>query len=223
MAKRINPAQAGAWASLSHLYNNDPTTTSTHVLDAAQRAYEADAFLSNASTIVERLFYAAYDLGQELDAAHWCTEGYRRFPGESAFTICQIYLMTMRGNEPQVDRAWQLAGSPAISAKGRVDFQKATARMWVAAVLARAGLKDSARAVARSAVANTDVDPARLLYYFQAIALNMLDDKPAAIQAIKTFLAANPERRREFADPNWYFRSLAGEQALRAIVGTSGR
>jgi len=32
-------------------------------------------------------------------------------------------------------------------------------------------------------------------------------------------VAANPERRREFLDPPWYFRSLANEQAMKDLVG----
>ena len=64
-----------------------------------------------------------------------------------------------------------------------------------------------------------DVDPNRLLYWVQAVALTLIDDKPGAIQSLKTFLAANPERRREFFDLPWYFRSLGNEQALKDIIG----
>jgi serine/threonine-protein kinase len=222
-ATRIRPTQAGAWASLSHLYGNDPDKSATDVLFAARRAYEADAFLSNAPKILERLFYAAYDLDQPVDARHWCAEGTRRFPGESAFTICQIYLMTMRGQDPQPATAWQLAGRDALvegQTSGPPEFQKAEARMMVACVLARAGLKDSARAVAQSALQTTEVDPTRFLYRQHAFAMTLIDDKPAAIKSLKTFLAANPERIGEFTpDPIWNFKSLASEPAFQALVG----
>jgi serine/threonine-protein kinase len=216
MAKRINPAQAGAWASLSHLYNNDPTTTSSHVIDAAQRAYEADAFLSNASTIVERLFYTSYDLDQLVDAARWCAEGQKRFPSESAFTICQLYLMTMRGQDPRPDSAWRLAQSPLITD----EYQKAEARMMTAGVLARALLRDSAKAVARGAVLSPELDPTRDLYLQQSFVYLLADDKPAAIAALRTYLTANPERRAAFAtDPGWRLRSLMSDQAFTDLVG----
>ena len=222
-ATRIRPTQAGAWASLSHLYGNDPDKSATDVMFAARRAYEADAFLSNAPKIVERLFYAAYDLDQAVDAKHWCAEGTRRFPEESAFTICQIYLMTMRGQDPQPAKAWELAGKDALiegQTSGAPEFQKAEARMMVACVLARAGLKDSARAVAQSALASTEVDPTRFLYRQHAFAMTLIDDKPAAIKSLKTFLAANPERIGEFTpDPIWNFRSLTTEPAFQALVG----
>jgi serine/threonine-protein kinase len=225
-ATRIRPTQAGAWASLSHLYNNDPSAGATDAMLAARRAYESDAFLANAPQVLARLFYAAYDLDQPIDAAHWCTEGSRRFPKEYLFTLCHIYLMTMRGAQPDIPRAWRLADSVAFTrgqTGGAPAFQEAQARMWVAAALARAGLKDSSRAVAKRALAaaGADVDPSRFLYKVQAIAFTLIDDKPAAIQSLKTYLAANPERRREFRDDSgWLFRSLANEQALKDVVGT---
>ena len=215
-ATRLNPAQAGAWASLSHLYYNDPSTSITDVMLAARDAYRSDAFLSNAATIVERLFYASYDLDQAVDAEHWCEEGMRRFPQESAFTICQIYQMSMRGQDPDPAKAWRLASSEVLTE----DYQKAEARMLVAAVLARAGLKDSARAVARNAAPSTEVDPTRDLYLQQAFVFTLVDDKAAAVGALKTFLAANPERRKDFTpDPGWRLRALTNEPAFKDLVG----
>ena len=223
-ATRLNPTQAGAWASLSHLYYNDPTTSITDVLLAARRAYESDAFLANAATIVERLFLASYDLDQPVDAVHWCDEGARRFPAEPAFTICQIYLMSMRGQDPDPVRAWQLAQREVLTGgqAAGLAYEQAEARMMVAAVLARAGLKDSARTVAQRAIDSTEVDATRDLYLQQAFVFTLLDDKPAAVEALKTYLAANPERSKGFAaDPGWRFRSLANEPAFRRLVGAS--
>jgi hypothetical protein len=102
----------------------------------------------------------------------------------------------------------------------REEYKKAESRMTVAAVLARAGLRDSARAVARGALASTAVDPTRDLSLQQAFVFTLLDDKPAAVQSLKTYLAANPERRRDFAqDPGWRLRSLANEPAFKDLVG----
>jgi serine/threonine-protein kinase len=218
LATRLNPSQAGAWASLSHLYYNDPSTSITDVMLAARNALQSDAFLSNAATIIERLFNASYDLDQAVDATHWCDEGARRFPDESAFTTCQIAVMTMRGQDADPAKAWQLAGRETVT---RGEYEKAEARMLVAAVLARAGLKDSARAVAVSATANTEVDPTRDLYLQQAFVFMLLDDKTAAVAALKTYFAANPERRRDFLpDPGWRFRSLVTDSAFVRLVGT---
>jgi len=222
-ATRLKPTQAGAWGSLSHLYYLADNTSETDVVLAARRAYESDAYLENASKIIERLFNGYYDLDQAVDATHWCDEGYRRFPENGLFTICQIYIMTMRGQNPDPAKAWQLANSDALSkdpTEGSPEAQKLDARMSVAAVLARAGLKDSAIAVAKRSTAGTDVDPSRYLYMQQAFALLLAGDKPGSVSALKVFLAANPDQRKLFAkDPGWRFRDLASDPAFRSLVG----
>ena len=97
-AVRIRPSQAGAWAILSHLYNNTKGQTDAKL--AGQRAYEADAYLSNADQVINRLFLVSYDLGQFAEAAHWCDEGNRRFPGDFKFVKCQLWLLTTKAKEP---------------------------------------------------------------------------------------------------------------------------
>jgi hypothetical protein len=61
-AVKLQPSQAGAWATLSHLYNQ--TGSGVDVNLAARRALEEDAYLSNANVILSRLFFSSYDLGQ---------------------------------------------------------------------------------------------------------------------------------------------------------------
>ena len=86
---RISPSQAGAWATLSHLKYQ--TGNLVDVKLAAQRAYEEDAYLSNADVVLSRLFFASYDLGQFPDAEHWCEVGQRRFPADVKFVECQLF------------------------------------------------------------------------------------------------------------------------------------
>ena len=60
-AVRVRPSQAGAWAILSHLYSNTKGETDAKL--AGLRAYEADAYLSDAPQVINRLFLTSYDLG----------------------------------------------------------------------------------------------------------------------------------------------------------------
>jgi len=85
-ATKENPNQAGAWAALSHLYNNIEELSAVDVSLAARRALEADAFLSNADVILNRLFLAGYDLGNFTDAEHWCQELRRRYPDRRPYS-----------------------------------------------------------------------------------------------------------------------------------------
>ena len=75
---RINPEQASAWTTLSHLLINKPAVGEAKL--AALRAYEADPYLSNANVSLWRLFTTSYDLEDPIEAKKWCDEGRARFP-----------------------------------------------------------------------------------------------------------------------------------------------
>ncbi|MGZ8391612.1 MAG: protein kinase domain-containing protein, partial [Gemmatimonadales bacterium] len=220
---RIRPSQAGAWAILSHLYNNTKGQTDAKL--AGQRAYEADAYLSNADQVINRLFLVSYDMGQFSEAAHWCDEGTRRFAGDFKFVKCQLWLLTTKVREPDVSLAWKLADSlPKLSTTGRKDYEGREARMLTAMVLARAGLGDSAREVARRARGGPDVDPNQNLAWEEIYVHILRGDKDQAFKALKSYLAANPDRRDLLANEgdatasNWWFRSLEDDPRFKALV-----
>jgi len=218
-AVKISPSQAGAWGTLSHLYNQSGSQVDVKL--AARRAYESDAYLSNADVILSRLFYSSYDLGQFSDGMHWCGEGQRRFPDDAKFVECQLWLMTTKAVEPDVPGAWQLADTLIQRTPERErEYQRLNSHMVVAAILARAGLKDSARQVARRARGNGELDPTRDLMMYDAFVQNLIGDKDEALRSLKVYLAANPERRATFAeDPGWWFRSLQEDPRFKELVG----
>ncbi len=92
--------------------------------------------------------------------------------------------------------------------------------MDVAAVLARGGNPDSARAVIRGgrAIAVAD-DP--WLDYREAHARLQLGEQEEAMRLLGRFLDAMPDRRAYLAK-DWWFRSLRGDSAFRALVGEPG-
>ena len=220
-AVRVRPSQAGAWATLSHLYSQ--TRSITDVKLAARRAYEADAYLGNADEIIDRLFIASYDLSQFPDAVHWCEEGARRFPANYKFSKCQLWLMSSRAKEPDVALAWKVADSvPKLAPVRDREYEAHEARMILAMVLARAGLADSARQVARRARAGPDVDPTQDLAWDEIYVHVLLGDKDEAIRALKVFLAGNPGRRAALAkESNWWFRTIEDDPRYQALVGSS--
>ncbi|HUC42007.1 MAG TPA: serine/threonine-protein kinase, partial [Gemmatimonadales bacterium] len=91
-ATTIDPASAGAYATLSSLYYQTKDLQGAAL--AARRAYEEDAYLGNAADILTRLFHTSYDLDQQRQAERWCQEGMRRFSRDFRFFQCQLYLMT---------------------------------------------------------------------------------------------------------------------------------
>nr|MBA3317405.1 hypothetical protein [Gemmatimonadales bacterium] len=220
-AVKIAPSQAGAWATLSHLYYQ--TGDLIDVKLAARRAYEEDAYLSNADVVLSRLFYSSYDLGQFTDAVHWCEEGRRRFPADAKFVECQLYLLTSRAREPDVALAWRLADSAVrLAPEQERQYQRLNAQMMVAATIARADLPDSARRLAQRSRGSSEIDPTRDLMYALAFVHTLLGDTVAAVEALKTYLVANPEKRPALAqDPSWWFRPLENNGRFRELVGAT--
>jgi eukaryotic-like serine/threonine-protein kinase len=220
-AVKLSPGQAGAWATLSHLYYQ--TGNLVDVKLAARRAYEEDAYLGNADVVLSRLFYASYDLGQFADAVHWCEAAQTRFPENPKSVECQLYLLTTRAKDPDVNRAWQLSDSIVkLAAEPDREYQRLNSHMMVAAIIARAGLADSARHVAQRSRGRSEIDPTRDLLYAEAFVRTLLGDRDEAIKALKVYLAANPEKRAAFADDaTWWFRSLQDDSRFRQLVGTA--
>ena len=228
-----NPNQAGAWATLSHLYYQLPKVPTSDVLLAAERALAVDEFLANANTVRMRVFLAAYDLGQFDKAKQACRELQRRFPEDARTYRCQLYLLTTPQafadpSRPGAELAagWRLADSlVARSAPAARVRDSLTARMLMAATLARAsltapGLEDSARRVARSAEGDATVDPTRELAFFGSFAATILDDRPGAFRLLREYLAVNPQRAASLSeDEGWWFRSIAQEGEFRRLVG----
>jgi serine/threonine-protein kinase len=218
-AVRISPSQAGAWASLSHLYFQ--TAGETDAKLAARRAYEADAYLTNADVILNRLFFASYDLAQFVDAQHWCEEGQRRFPANPDFVECRMWMMTTKAAEPDVASAWKLRDSllARVTPKDR-PYRQLFSQMIVAAVIARTGAADSARHVAAQARGNGETDPAGELSGVEAFVYTLLHDNAAAVRALSVYLAAQPDRRKGLAeDPGWWYRDLQSYPQFKELVG----
>ncbi len=208
---KINPEEAQAWASLSHLYNQSGSFTDVNL--AARRAYEADAYLSNIDVVINRLFLSSYDLGQFTDAQHWCQEGARRFPTDYRFTVCRLQILTTRAEEPDIERAWRLRDSvTALAPESQREFWTLSAQMAVASVLARKQLGDSARHVIERSRGTLEIDGNRDLLFEEAVAQTALGDKDAAFKALKAYWAANPNRQAGMIEsPGWEFQPLVSD------------
>ncbi|HEY9228241.1 MAG TPA: protein kinase [Gemmatimonadaceae bacterium] len=224
-ATLLNRNQAGAWSTLSHLYYQVPTATTNDVYLAAQHALDADEFLSSANLILSRLFLAAYDLGQFDKAKQWCEVAGKRFPNDVRAVKCRLYLLTTRIEEPDVARAWRIADSAvAMVAPNVRPRERLNEDILVAAVLARASklqpsLADSARRVAKRSVGDAAIDPTRDLAYFGAFVHTVLGDTTEAIDLLKQYLAASPDKAATLReDPGWRFRDIAADPRFKLAV-----
>ncbi len=214
-----NPTQAGAWNSLSHLLINKSETAEGKL--AAMRAYQADPFLKNANVTLWRLWATSYDLEDPVEAKHWCEEGHNRYPKDPRFYECQIDLYTFKGVKPDVAKAWQLLDEEMLLyPPGERPLRTRMGQMQMAAVLARAGMTDSAHAVIDRARTDASEDPTRETVLLEAVARALLGEKDEAMRQLNTYVAANPQGREDMAhDQTWYFKELRSDPRWKSLVG----
>ena len=216
-ATNIEPTLAGAYATLSSLYYQTKDLQGAAL--AARRAYEEDAYLTNAADILDRLFFTSYDLDQQRQAQRWCQEGVRRFPRDFRFFECQLYMMT-RLEDPDVPRAWQLlAGIDTLLPAPRRAAFHLREQMLVAAIIARAGLRDSAHAVIERSRGTPELDPEHDLVAMEAFVRTLLGEQDEAIRLLQRYVAANPEHSfRVGGDIFWWWWDLQKHPGFQALA-----
>jgi TolB-like protein/tRNA A-37 threonylcarbamoyl transferase component Bud32 len=223
-AVKLDPGLASAHATLSHLDYTQPGGVVSALLEA-RLAYESDAFLSNASDVLWRLYNASYDLEQFTQARSWCDEGVRRFPDDNRFAQCRLWALTMPGVEPNVSEAWRLVAEvERLAPEADREFDRHWTSMIAAAVLVRAGLPDSARAVLLRARAGADVDPNQQLAFLEAYVRTLLGDDAEAVALLRTMVAGARSEgtpgAAEWAE-HWWWRGLQNRPDFQDLVRAS--
>jgi hypothetical protein len=222
-AIRLDPRLASAHSTLSHLYSQHGSPVSA--LLEARLAYEADAFLGTAAEVLWRLFLGSYDLEQLTQAHTWCDEGARRFPDEYRFAECRLWTLTMPGTTPDVSEAWRLVEEAAEHAPPpRQEYERHRATIIVAAVLARADLPDSARAVLLAARAGADVDPMGELPFLEAYVRTLLGDDDEAVALLRQLVVQETGEASDDAGEwaaHWWWRGLRSRADFQDLVRAS--
>jgi TolB-like protein len=216
----LNPTQAGALYVLSTIQYQKANEIEAYNL--AQRAYEADAYLTAAPQILWGLYTTSYDLGQFPNAKTWCDEARQRFPKEFLTARCQLWIMTTKAVRPDVPEAWLRAAAyeNAVPPQER-EYYRREGQIVVAAVLARAGLADSARRVLVRARADRSIDPRGELMGYEAFVRTMLGDKKEAVDILQRYLTEHPEHRRGFSRTNaWWWQDLQNDSRFKTLIAT---
>jgi TolB-like protein/tetratricopeptide (TPR) repeat protein len=215
-----NPTQAGALNVLSAIKHqqHDPVESN----NLAQRAYDADAYLTAAPEILWRLYATSYDLEQFVNAKKWCDEAERRFPKHLVTARCQLWIMTSKGVRADPAEAWRRAAEyQAVAAPQQREFYRREGEIIVAAVLGRAGLGDSARRVLVRARSDASLDPRGELIGYEAIVRAMLGDRKEAVDLIQRYLTEHPDHRRGFAKVNaWWWRDLQNDPRFKTLIAS---
>jgi tetratricopeptide (TPR) repeat protein len=197
---------APAWSALSTLLRFRGRFAESDL--AARRALDQDAYLDDAAEILQRFYFGSMAQGDYAGAREMCGRGHTQFPVDYRFVECRLTLLREDPSlPPDPDRAWALLAelerldpAPRARDEGRA-YSPLYRRAAVAAVLARAGAKDSARAVvarARAqAAANEDLRIPFL--YDEAYVRLLLGDRAGARRLLDEYLAARPSFRAYLA------------------------
>jgi hypothetical protein len=218
----VNPTQAGALNVLSAIQYLKQNTVESNNL--AQRAYDADAYLTAAPEILWRLFATSYDLEQFPNAGRWCDEDLRRFPDNLGAARCQLLMMTTKAARADPAEAWRRAGEVGrVAPPPQREYYRREGQIFVAVVLSRAGLPDSARRVLVRARTDRTVDARGELMGLEAFARTMLGDKKEAVDLLQRYLTDHPEHRRGFAKVNaWWWRDLQNDARFKTLIAAGG-
>jgi serine/threonine-protein kinase len=218
-ALKSNPLQASAWNALSFLLQGKYQTSEAKL--AAQSAYDSDPYLRDVDKTIWRLIQGSIDLNAPKEADNWCSVGQKRFPTNFRFTECRLWLYVLPGQKPNVDSVWSVYRQfVKLSPAGRRQVDSLRAGDLVALALFRAGLPDSARAVAVRSRANPQVDPAAEVVEIEARFRAQIGDKDEAIRLYSRFLANNPQTRPYAKlDERWWWDPVRDDPRYKALVG----
>jgi DNA-binding SARP family transcriptional activator/TolB-like protein len=196
------PSRASAWSTLSQLLRIRGRLAESDV--AAGRALAEDAYLEGAADIRHRLFFSALWQADYGKARAQCDTGRAQFPANPLFTECRLTLLRNDASRPpDAAAAWRLVAEldrmdpPARARAQGYTYRPLYRRMAAAAVSARAGDADSARAVAARARREVGADPGLgfSLDYDEAWVRLMLGDTAGARALVGRMTRYRPELR----------------------------
>ncbi|HEY0018317.1 MAG TPA: BTAD domain-containing putative transcriptional regulator [Longimicrobium sp.] len=201
-ATAAEPSRASVWSTLSQLLRIRGRLAESEM--AARRALAADAYLDDMAAIRHLLYFSGLWRGDYAQAHEQCEQGAVQFPADRRFTECRLTLLRNDRTRPaDAAAAWRLVAEldrmdpPARArAQNRV-YGPIYRRMVAAAVSARAGDADSARAVVARARREVGAHPAlaHSLNYEEAWVRLMLRDTAGARMLVDRMLAYRPSMR----------------------------
>jgi TolB-like protein len=213
-ATELDRHRATAWKDLGSAYRS--AGLYADALLAIQHAFDEDAFLLYGDELLRSRFDGAL-LGDRADTAEAaCRAGLSETPPNSLLADCDVMLWSRtRGDRRLASAARARVDALAPGAAGTVSIP--LRELWVAEILARAGLGDSADRVARRATAQAPVAWQALLLPEEAYLRTLRHDPDSALALIAAAVRLDPTQRRILRSAPW-FRPLQADARFGAAV-----
>ncbi|MGH7521921.1 MAG: protein kinase domain-containing protein [Gemmatimonadales bacterium] len=198
------PGLARAWNALSLIYQQKGDWVQADVM--LRRALQADAYLTETARSMQVLMFAALERGDTAAARSWCTTGRSQFPNDFHLWECELTLLGWLSNRrSDVPRAWSLVETiEQRDTLSLIAMGWGVRRLMVAALLARAGLSDSARRVMRATRAAAAAPVLEGLELYEAMVLTELRDHDGAFRALDSLVQRFPQARSYIATARWF-------------------
>jgi TolB-like protein len=215
-ALAIRPDAAMAWTALASLLSAQ--TRYGEAALAAQRGYDADPFFESRPTL-NRAFFTALYSGAFDNAQKWCAIALEHYASDIRFTECRLTLLGWSGRTAAAMREAEqvLTTIEQKDTLGHLWDTWGYRRTMVAAVAARAGLADTARALIARLHSPQVPDSLRRNTELGESYVMLLLGKPDSTIAILQRYATTAPRRKSIAAHPW-FESLREDPRFAAIV-----
>ncbi len=213
-ATELDRRSVKAWEDLGSAYRSAGLYGDASL--AIENAIDADAFLLYGDELLRSRFDAALLAGRADTAEAACRAGLSETPPNLMLQDCQVILWSRtRGDRRLAAAARSQVDSLAPGAAGTVSVP--LWEMYVAEILARAGLGDSAEHVARRATAQLPAAWQGLLLPEEAYLRILRRDPDSALALIAAAVRLDPTLRPILRSAPW-FQSLRADPRFEASV-----
>jgi serine/threonine-protein kinase len=216
-ATELDRHRATAWMDLGAAYRS--AGLFADALLAIQHAGDEDAFLLYGDELLRSRFDGALLAGRADSAESACRTGLGQAPPDPFLADCELQLWSRtRGDRRLVPAAWARLDALAPGAAGTLLVPLRA--LWVAELLARAGLGDSADRVARRATARVPAAWQALLLPEAAYLRTLRSDPDSALALIAAAVRLDANLRRVLRPAPWFRPLQADPRFAAALSGT---
>ena len=215
-ATELDRHSAVAWKALSSAYRS--AGLYADALLANQHAFDEDAFLLYGDELLRNRFDAALLADRADTAEATCRAGLNETPVNPLLADCDVQLWSRtRGDRRLASTARTRVDALAAGAAGTVYVP--LRELWVAQILARAGLADSADDVARRATAHSPAAWRGLLLPEEAYLRTLRHDPDSALALIAAAVRLDLTMRRILRSAPWFRPLQADPRFEKAAAG----